>query len=114
MERKVTSLSKPISRAEERQDKLAMRKQIERAVYRAVDARDKYRCRACGERCSPSATSLLQKAHRHHIRFRSAGGETVTANVVTVCARCHADLHAYRLTIEGDANTQLQIRRTEC
>jgi hypothetical protein len=28
-------------------------------------------------------------------------------------AKCHAETHAYRLTIEGDANTQLQIRRTE-
>jgi 5-methylcytosine-specific restriction endonuclease McrA len=110
----MTSLSKPVSRAHERSERLAFRKQVEKLVYRAVDARDQYRCRACGERCSPSATSLLQKAHRHHIRFRSAGGETVTANVVTVCARCHADLHAYRLTIEGDANKQLQIRRTEC
>jgi hypothetical protein len=110
----MTSISKPISRAEERQDRLAMRKQIERAVYRAVDARDKYRCRACGARCSPSASSLLERAHRHHITFRSAGGQTVTSNVATVCATCHADLHAYRLTMEGDANTQLQIRRTEC
>ncbi len=107
----MTSLSKPISRAEERRDKLAMRKQIERAVYRAVDARDQYRCRACGKRLG--GKTLVDRTEHHHIKFRSAGGETTTANVCCLCQEHHADVQAYRMTIEGDANKPLKIRRVE-
>ncbi len=109
----MTSLSKPISHAEERRDKLAMRKQIERAVYRAVDARDGRKCRACGRKADPQAVGIIEHGHHHHVTFRSAGGGTTTANVCLLCGACHADVHAHRLTIEGDANKPLKIRRVE-
>ncbi len=109
----MTSLQKPLSRAEERKDRLAMKRQIERAVYRAVDARDQRKCRACGRKADPHGVGLVEHGHRHHVVFRSAGGETSTSNVVTLCNSCHSDVHAHRLTVEGDANSQLRIRRIE-
>jgi 5-methylcytosine-specific restriction endonuclease McrA len=107
----MTSLQKPISRAVEKRQKRSMKLQIERVVYRAVDQRDQYRCRECGARCSPSAASLLDRAHRHHIIFRSAGGETTTANVLTLCSEAHADVHAHRLHITGDANFPVRFEK---
>lgn len=74
-----------------------------RAVCRHVDARDGYRCRVCGRRCSPDALTLLEKAQRHHIQYRSAGGNDQPGNLILLCAGCHADEHAHRLKVDGDA-----------
>jgi hypothetical protein len=86
--------------------------QHERAVYTAVNLRDKYHCRACGAPTDPTATGLLKRGHHHHIVYRSAGGETTTANTCLVCAKCHADEHAHRIAIEGNADVGLTISVT--
>jgi 5-methylcytosine-specific restriction endonuclease McrA len=49
----------------------------------------------------------------HHIRFRSHGGKDETRNCAAICAVCHADIHAYRLSISGDANGKLKIERAK-
>jgi hypothetical protein len=108
----MTSLQKPVSRAEVKRKGLTAKQLAERNIYRAVNARDLYACRSCGRSVSPSAIGLLQRAHHHHIVFRSAGGDTSMSNVCLLCAVCHADVHAHRLTVEGDANKRLKIRRT--
>jgi hypothetical protein len=38
----------------------------------------------------------------HHVVFRSNGGRTRAANLVTLCARCHALVHEGLLVLEGD------------
>ena len=66
-----------------------------RAVYAAVTARD-ICCRCCGRTWG---------LHRHHLVFRSQGGETSPQNVVTLCSKCHMDVHSRRLVVGGsDAN----------
>lgn len=70
-----------------------------RAVCKAVDARDGRQCRCCDKRSDPEATGLLTRGHRHHIVYRSAGGQDESWNLVTLCAECHADEHANRLQI---------------
>ena len=62
------------------------------ALRRRVLARDRHRCRCCGR-----ATQL----HVHHIVLRSHGGRTKVYNLVTLCIRCHALVHAGLLVIEG-------------
>lgn len=74
------------------------------AVCKQVDKRDKGHCRACGRRCDPNATTLLERAERHHIVYRSAGGEDLDINIVTLCAVCHADQHAARIDVRGSGN----------
>ena len=76
----------------------------EREVWRAVDARDHCWCRICAHFCSPRAIGTLSRAQRHHIVYRSAGGETTTANLVTLCARCHDAEHRHELRLSGDAD----------
>jgi hypothetical protein len=74
-----------------------------RAAHAAVDARDGRQCRCCGRR---------DKLHRHHIVFRSKGGNDTTENLVTICEFCHAMLHARQLWIFGknaDARLTFEI-----
>jgi 5-methylcytosine-specific restriction endonuclease McrA len=79
-----------------------------RAVYKAVDARDKRECRACGRKSDPNAVGLLARGHRHHLQYRSAGGPTESWNLVTLCASCHSAEHVTRtLEIDGNADDAL-------
>jgi 5-methylcytosine-specific restriction endonuclease McrA len=47
----------------------------------------------------------------HHVRFRSRGGVDSTANCACLCRMCHAEIHAYRLAVSGDANGKLKFER---
>ena len=83
------------------------------ALYRLVYARDKYRCVACGKRVVVGSLNELERAHPHHIVFRSQSKALVKAstNVATVCVICHADVHDRRLFITGNADVRLTITR---
>jgi 5-methylcytosine-specific restriction endonuclease McrA len=72
-------------------------------VRQCVLVRDGYRCRVCRTR---------EGVDVHHVRFRSVGGEDSTANCAAICRVCHAECHAYRLVISGDANSKLKIERS--
>lgn len=67
-------------------------------VYRAVHLRDRGSCRLCG---AVSATH-----HHHHLVYRSRGGKDTTNNVIICCASCHADIHAARVRVTGDADAR--------
>ena len=86
-----------------------------RDCYALVDARDQGRCRVCGKRGSPTAVSLLDRLHRHHMIYRSRGGEHIPSAVITLCANCHAEVHvAGELRLEGDANVRDQVTFKFC
>jgi 5-methylcytosine-specific restriction endonuclease McrA len=87
---------KPESRAAEKRSRSGAKLQRWREIVLAVDRRDGFVCRACKRGIAKSTR------HHHHMRMRSRGGEDSTANVVLLCAQCHADVHGYRLAIEGD------------
>src|ERR1043166_4935361 len=83
-------------------------------VRKAVDARDQKRCRCCGRsHLNPDRVGVLHKAHRHHITYRSAGGEHSSANVITLCASCHNSEHKHNLRIEGNADEGVTIWRKD-
>jgi hypothetical protein len=90
------------SRVDEKIDRVSKKAAALREVHKAVDLRDKRRCRAYGVRVNPTASSLLERGHRHHIRFRSQGGQDTTENLITLSARAHADIHAGKLHILSD------------
>lgn len=77
-------------------------------IYRQVERRDNYRCRACGDPVKVGSVHELDRAHHHHIRFRSQGGDDSTPNVVLLCPLCHAAIHeragTKRLHLSGDAD----------
>ena len=96
---------KPESRTAEKAARLARKERERREAYRLVERRDGYRCRSCGERWTSG------EGH-HHLKFRSGGGADTTANLLLLCQRCHADVHAYRLTLVGtNANRSLRFER---
>lgn len=72
-----------------------------RAVSAEVDARDGGRCRNCGRAAGGTPETAL---HRHHIQYRSRLGTDDSKNVITICGRCHAEVHAGRLEVCGDAD----------
>lgn len=83
---------------------------LERQVAAEVDARDLKRCRCCGRRGDPYAVDPLGRIHRHHIRPRSRGGSLSSANLVSLCARCHALVHARQLFVIGtNANHRIEF-----
>jgi 5-methylcytosine-specific restriction endonuclease McrA len=60
-------------------------------VKRYVLFRDEWRCRHC-------RTSW--GLDPHHVIFRSAGGPDTPNNLLTLCRKCHDDVHGGRLKIE--------------
>lgn len=85
-------LPKPRPRVLEKRDTAREKLAVLRRVYLAVDLRDDRKCRCCGRR---------DALHKHHITFRSKGGNDTTENLVTLDAVCHALLHARQLWILG-------------
>jgi hypothetical protein len=82
-------------------------------VCAAVDARDKHRCRSCSKPAPINGIGVLQKAHRHHIVYRSAGGKDTPENLCTLCARCHFAEHAHQLKVDGNADNALTFWRKD-
>lgn len=70
----------------------------DKAVYIAVDERDKYFCRAC---CDYEGIDI----HRHHLRGRAY---TTVHDVAHICESCHDRLHVRiggkTLKVYGDAD----------
>ena len=71
------------------------------ALRRRVLARDGDQCRCCNSR-----TQLMV----HHIRYRSKGGRTRTWNLITLCMRCHALVHAGLLVLEGKRAQKIRFK----
>lgn len=75
---------------------------LKREVYAAVDARDERKCRCCGRKGNPNATTTIGRIHRAHIKDASRGGEMASWNIASLCWICHAFEHAKQLWFLGD------------
>jgi len=56
-----------------------------RELHQQVLERDGWRCQICGS---------MQHLQVHHLKFRSHSGEDLEENLITLCADCHARVHA--------------------
>lgn len=97
------------SRVAKKQQRQAEDRAAWAAVCKQVDKRDQGRCRVCQRRCDPNATAMLDRAHRHHIIYRSAGGPDADWNVVTLCAGCHDAQHRGQIDVRGSATGGIEI-----
>lgn len=68
---------------------------MHKALARSCFRRDNWKCRHCG-----NCTGL----HPHHVKYKSAGGADALDNLLTLCAKCHRDVHDRYLKIEADAD----------
>lgn len=85
-------------------DEEAATRKAERAgrqLRAAIRLRDRYRCKCCNVPVFSSGVHPLQRAAVHHVRYRSLGGLTEPNNLVTVCAKCHAKIHAHEIDVTG-------------
>lgn len=67
-------------------------KHIPERVRQAVLDRDDNQCQLCG-------TGGENRLQLHHVVFRSHGGDHQSSNLVTLCFRCHDDVHAGRQAV---------------
>jgi 5-methylcytosine-specific restriction endonuclease McrA len=83
-------------------------------LYAYVYKRDGYRCVACRRVVVPNAVDELKRAHPHHIVPRARASKALVhtkENICSLCPMCHADVTEHRLTIVGNAEASLTIRR---
>lgn len=68
-----------------------MSQPIPKVVKVYVLFRDNWHCRYCnrGDTLDP-----------HHVIFRSQGGSNAPNNLLTLCRKCHNDIHDGRLRVE--------------
>lgn len=102
---------KPIPRVIEKRERRAREAATIRECYQCVDRRDEGHCRVCRRRCSPMSVAMVERAERHHLTYRSKGGQHETANVVTLCKFCHVAVHGGTLRLEGDADARDKATR---
>lgn len=60
------------------------------APQRQALERDGYTCQLCGSH---------RDLHVHHVRYRSRGGGDGLENLLTLCHRCHAWIHAREIDV---------------
>jgi 5-methylcytosine-specific restriction endonuclease McrA len=58
-------------------------------LHQQVLRRDGWRCQLCGSR---------RNLQVHHKQLRSQQGDDEEANLITLCASCHEELHFWRLS----------------
>lgn len=81
-----------------------------REVDKEVDRRDGKKCRCCGRKGNPNATTTLGKIHRAHIVDASKGGPYSAENLCSLCWICHAFEHAKKLFFAvHDANKPMKF-----
>lgn len=92
-------------RAEKRKKQLAN----ELRIRITVRLRDQHRCRCCGIKVSLRPINPLWRAETHHVIYRSHGGESDTENLVTLCAGCHAGIHAHEIDVRGRSQRSVRF-----
>ena len=51
--------------------------------------RDAYTCQLC---------RVYTQSPPHHVKYRSQGGDDCASNLITLCERCHGDVHNARVS----------------
>jgi HNH endonuclease len=76
---------------------------LPKTISSAMYERDNWHCRHCNRN---------SQLHPHHVVFKSAGGSDELNNLLTLCAKCHRDVHEGRLAIwvETKTPTNLVVR----
>lgn len=69
-----------------------MAEALDEATRFAVLDRDDYQCQVCGRRGE-------EHQRIHHVVYRSQGGGHDLTNLVTVCWKCHAEIHDGTLVV---------------
>lgn len=96
-------------------DRLQAKRDRDRDLEAAISAvweRDGFKCRSCHRRVIKSVGAGL-RGHVHHIEKRSQSKVRRAAvdNLVLLCSLCHADVHGYRLLVQGYSSARVTFTR---
>ena len=93
----------------------AKRVKIDKAksLRASVRGRDGQQCQCCHIPVLVEATNPAQRAHVHHIRFRSQGGKDESKNLITLCADCHARVHRHTIKVIGTHALNIRFVKPE-
>lgn len=81
---------------------------------KAIRKRDHDKCRCCGKPALWDAPAAANRAHVHHLVFRSASKalQDAPTNLITLCGLCHAKVHSRELEVIGtDATKPVLFRK---
>ena len=67
-----------------KQPRLRLDPELYELLQQQVLGRDGWRCQNCGSRSNLEV---------HHKEFRSQGGDDSEENLITLCVKCHSNLH---------------------
>ena len=67
--------------------RLVLDQQAYRELHEKVLRRDGWRCQCCGS---------MRDLHVHHMQSRSLLGDDAEENLITLCVRCHTQVHSRR------------------
>lgn len=101
------AIPKPPPRWKDKAKKLAAEVKAQKECYAQVDRRDSFCCRVC--RARVGGVGMLQAVHHHHLVYRSRGGDHDTANVVSLCVKCHSAVHNGEIRLSGNADERNHI-----
>jgi 5-methylcytosine-specific restriction endonuclease McrA len=80
-----------MTRVSEKRPRLRLDPKSYRELCQQVLQRDGWRCQTCG-----SSTDLQV----HHVNLRSRLGDDAEENLVTLCAKCHNEVHQKSVTVK--------------
>lgn len=66
--------------------------------------RDNYNCQYCKGKAKDS------KLEVHHIIFRRNGGSDEESNLITLCKKCHDNVHSNEITLKKNGKTKSQLK----
>jgi ATP-dependent DNA helicase RecQ len=73
-----------VSRIRTKNPRLRLAPELYEDVRQQVLRRDGWRCQSCG---------TMSNLEVHHREFRSHAGDDSEENLITLCVKCHADIH---------------------
>lgn len=113
LDRDVAKWQRRVTSASEKRTREREAAQAWRVLSLRVEARDKGCCRVCGCQTTRAGTGDPRLwGAAHHVIYRSLGGQDVESNLVWLCRRCHEDIHAHRIAIEGTADSFIARNNT--
>lgn len=99
----MVALPKPRPRLLDKRAVAAAKSRQWHEVRRVVLKRDRDTCRICRH---------AKAIDVHHVLFRSLGGKDEARNLISVCKRCHEDIHGHvvKLRWTDDSNRARTLR----
>jgi 5-methylcytosine-specific restriction endonuclease McrA len=107
LDREQAKYDRKLARKREKDRVERLERERQAAIREQRFVMDKGRCRAYDVPLSLVTKNPRERAHCHHVIFRSAGGSDELHNRVTLSPKAHEQIHDHKLDIFGEPNSTL-------